>query len=114
MTAQLLNNLPAQSTNPVDSLIPFQKATNKKINLVPNVSTVVAPLNLLRINLIVVSLSDQPVWVSLGDAQAVVGVGLPLYSRGSYIQIDRTMLFRGQITAISEIASAVSIVECIL
>ena len=114
MSSLVLNNTSAPIVKGIDYIIPFQRASTKKINLVANAPIQVVAVNLQRIHLIIANLTDQLVWLYFGDSAPVVGGGLPLYDKRSFIQIDQTMLYRGQIAAISEFATSLSIVECVL
>ena len=104
---QLIVNIP-------ELLIPYTKGTNRGINLIANTSLQIAPVNLTRIYLIIVNLTDVPVWLSLGQNTAALNQGMPLFNKRSYFEVSKEALFRGQISAISDSPASLSFTECSL
>lgn len=100
------------SFDPKSQLLPFSNCTNKAISLTPNQSVQAAAVNPARIYLMIVNLSDAIVYVSLGQDRAVVGQGLPLFGKRSYLEITKEFLFRERVSLISESPAALSFVEC--
>ena len=97
----------------VDSVISFGKCNNDKITLATNVSALVAAANLNRIYLLLENLSDIPITVSFSEANAVLGKGMVLLTKGSSFEMS-DKIYNGRISAIASSAAELSVVECSL
>lgn len=110
----MLNNLSTSQNSPSPaSLIPkSEKAINRKVTLVPNISTQILAANANRHYAEIINLSDKPITLYFGDGTALINEGLVMMSKGSTYAITQINLFTGRIAAISSTTSDLAFVEC--
>lgn len=102
---------PANQNNQ-DSITKFDECTTRVVILNPNAPTIVLQPNPNRISVLIVNLSDHLVSLVCGDSPAIVNKGLPLRRQDSEFTIKKGELFTGKVTAISNKAAELVVMEC--
>ncbi|AFZ31640.1 hypothetical protein Glo7428_3153 [Gloeocapsa sp. PCC 7428] len=107
----MLNNVESIKTAR-ELLLPFDRASNRRVVLNSNTSTQVMPTNLNRAYMVITNTTNEPVTLLLGEGNAELNRGIILTARGSSFEITQNNLFVGRIAAIAASAAEISVVEC--